>query len=88
MPLKSPSCSFGTQHPSPRRRDFHFAKGKRVGAGVNAGLFAQVWKATQAEGRWASANLVLKVGAGHFGNSEVFSRQALSTLLVDIAARE
>ncbi len=98
VPLKSPSCSFGTQHPSPTRRAFHFAKGKRVGAGVNAGLFAQVWKATQAEGRWAIASWVLKLGAdvvfiraldyGHFGNSEVFSRQALSTLLVDIAARE
>jgi hypothetical protein len=96
--------------------DFHFAKRKHAGTWINTGLFTQVWKAIQAEGKWASADWVLKLDAdavfvparlkhklksqpvtaagiylenckkvdyGYFGNLEVFSHQAFSTLLAN-----
>lgn len=40
--------------------DWHFAKREETGCWVNTGLFSQVWKAIQAEGKWQSADWVVK----------------------------
>merc|ERR1711933_666080 len=43
--------------------DFHFAKREETGTWLNTGLHYQAWKAIQAEGKYATANWVVKVDA-------------------------
>jgi len=43
--------------------DFHWGKRKSTGTWINTGMFVQVWKAIQADGRWKQHNWVVKVDA-------------------------
>merc|ERR1712060_409574 len=43
--------------------DFHFTKREETGTWLNTGLHYQAWKAIQAEGKYATANWVVKIDA-------------------------
>jgi len=43
--------------------NWHFAKRKATGTWINTGLFIQVWKAILQEGRWVTADWIVKVDA-------------------------
>merc|ERR1712032_1726686 len=44
--------------------DFHFAKRKETGGWINTGLHAAAWKAVKEEGKYKSAEWVMKLDAG------------------------
>merc|ERR1712161_128555 len=62
-----------------------FAKRKVSGTWVNTGMFSQIWKQNELV---PPAGIYLEnckyVDYGYFGNLEVFSRQAFSTLIDNI----